>query len=66
MKMPTKGQRGIYTHHKLGEIKFVVHSIDGNLCWAEYDNDKGNVQPFIWRFKDGYNTMHRFIGKVEA
>lgn len=60
MKTPRKGQRGTYDNGTNGPIGFVVHSTEGNLCWAEYDNDKGNFQPFIWRFHGGYNTMHNF------
>jgi hypothetical protein len=63
---PRKGQRGIYRSPAEGEIGFTVVSVEGNLCWANYDNEQGNSQPFIWLFHDGLNTLHAWPGKGTA
>lgn len=36
--------------------------VEGNLCWTDYGN--GDVEPFIWRFHDGLNTLHDWPGKA--
>lgn len=73
MNAPQKGQRG--TYHKFiggGEIsstpvdEFLVHRVEGSLCYAIYDKDPtGTPSPFIWRFAGGrnLNRLHFWPGK---
>jgi hypothetical protein len=64
---PRKGDRG--TAEMLGGevIGFTVSSVEGNLCYAVYDGLKQRgAEPFIWRFKDGLNTLHSWPSKSEA
>ena len=44
-----------------GEIVGTVTRVEGNLCWRSYPD--GESLPFIWRFKDGLNTLHDWPGK---
>jgi hypothetical protein len=57
MDKPRVGTRGTYRSPAHGEVGFTVCAVEGNLCWARYDNDE-QAQPFIWSFKDGYNKLH--------
>lgn len=66
MSKPKAGTRGVAQSIDGSNIGFTVKSVDGNLCWAVYDNDPGVSNPFIWRFRDGLNTMHDWPGKGDA
>lgn len=60
---PRKGTKGIYHSHEHGDVEFVVDHVDGGLCFARYANDPEVTQSFIWRFKDGLNSLHDWPGK---
>ena len=58
---PKAGDRGTYKNPYTGDlIGFTVEHVDGNKCFARYDDDKANLWPFIWNFKDGINSMHKW------
>lgn len=61
---PRNGDRGSCIMLNGETVGFVVSSIDGNLCFANYDN--GESGPFIWRFNDGLNIFHSWPSKVRA
>jgi hypothetical protein len=47
-----------------GEPVGKVTRVEGNLCWRSYPD--GESLPFIWRFRDGLNTMHDWPGKPKG
>lgn len=59
-EQPRKGQRvawrmnGKLTHHA------TILRIEGNLCWIKPD-DGSDSAPFIWRHKEGLNTLAEII-----
>lgn len=59
-EQPRKGQR-IGWFDERGNVKHAgtVLRCEGNLCWLAFDS--GVSDPFIWRFKDGLNTMATVI-----
>lgn len=61
MCAPRKGSTGAYLSMHGNTVGFTVLEVEGNLCWAEYDN--GSKGPFIWRFRDGLNNLHDWPGK---
>ena len=61
---PKKGTKGTYTAHDGTQVAFEVVSVEGNLCYAKYENDPA-AAPFIWKFKDGLNAMHDWPGKSQ-
>jgi hypothetical protein len=61
---PHKGERGSCVMPNGDIVGFVVSSIEGNLCFANYDN--GDSGPFIWRFNDGLNIFHTWPSKARA
>lgn len=61
MGTPRVGTRGTYQSMHGNVVGFTVKSIEGNLCYADYDN--GTRGPFIWRFSDGLNALHDWPGK---
>lgn len=65
MSAPRVGTRGTY-QSDTGPVGFLVKEIEGNLCYADYDN--GTRGPFIWRFpRDGtLNSRHDWPGKEQA
>lgn len=65
MNKPRVGSIGTYRSPFDGLQTFVVVRVDGNLCYARYGDDK-DAQPFIWRHKDGLNSLHDWPGKNDA
>lgn len=62
---PKVGETGHYrAHDDDAPVSFKVTSVEGNLCYAEYDN--GTRGPFIWRHGDdgSLNTMHFWPSKT--
>lgn len=59
IEKPKKGQRIAWRID--GKLKFLgtVRSIEGNLCWMDFDD--GTVNPFIWNFRDGMNKLAEAI-----
>lgn len=55
---PRKGDRITYSGSDYG----LVTHVDGNLCWSLHPGDE-KAQPFIWRFRDGLNSLHDWPGK---
>jgi hypothetical protein len=74
---PIPGTRGSYDitriHRRmtLPPIGFTVVGVDGNLCYAAYDDMPNDPKPFIWRFQYRgdfapiLNTTHDWPGKSE-
>jgi len=58
MNSPRPGDRITYKGHETG----TVIRTEGNLCWMSFDSGADSA-PFIWRFKDGLNTLHDWPGK---
>jgi len=55
---------GTYKSPAYGDVNFTVVSVEKNLCYAKYDHPSlPDVEPFIWRFKDGLNNLHFWDGK---
>lgn len=65
MSAPRVGTRGVYHSPNNGDVGFEVFTVEGSLCYAKYDNNP-NVQPFIWRFKEGPNALHDWKGKDDS
>ena len=61
---PRVGTRGTYSSPVDGEIGFEVVRVEGNLCWARYDNLPSVVDPFIWNHPDRLNNLHDWNGKT--
>lgn len=61
MSAPRSGDTITYTKPSGPAILAKAIRVEGNLCWTDYGD--GEPQPFIWRFKDGLNTMHSWPGK---
>lgn len=62
MSKPREGDLITYRSPQHGVVRGVVSRVEGNLCWTKYEIYP-DVQPFIWRFKDGLNTLHDWPGK---
>jgi hypothetical protein len=60
-EQPRKGQRVAWRNNPGEPLKHhgTVLRIEGNLCW--YQPDDGEAAPFIWRFKDGLNTLAEIV-----
>jgi hypothetical protein len=52
--------------HYCGKEAGVCVRVEGNLCWTQYHDSENGINPFIWRFKDGLNTMHDWPNKHKA
>ena len=61
---PRSGAKGIYREPGRPDLPFRVVRVEGDLCYARYGDDE-EAQPFIWRFKDGFNKLHSWPGKPE-
>ena len=46
---PREGDTLIYR----GEVRGIVHSTAGNLCWFHPVDNLMTTVPFVWRFRDG-------------
>lgn len=60
---PRVGQMITYRGER-GTVRGEVASVDGNLCWVRYEGK--DAQPFIWRFRDGLNTLHDWPTKARS
>lgn len=56
MTAPRSGETITYTQRDGTSIQAKAVRVEGNLCWTDYGN--GDVEPFIWRFAEGLNTLH--------
>lgn len=61
MSAPRVGTRGVYKLEGRDPVGFLVKEIEGNLCYADYDN--GVRGPFIWKHPEGLNLLHDWPGK---
>jgi hypothetical protein len=48
---PRKGDTVSYKGEKFG----IVSSVEREICWVDYPS---GTDCFIWKFKDGLNTLH--------
>jgi|GEM_PF-3417679 hypothetical protein len=65
LRRPRAGHEVTYKSGSGRLIKAIVVKVEGNLCWVKYDG-KDEAQPFIWRFKEGLNTLHDWPTKHTA
>ena len=59
IEQPKKGQRIAWRIDGKLQNHGTVRSVDGNLCWCDFDD--GTVNPFIWRFRNGLNKLAELI-----
>ena len=59
---PRSGDTITYTRRDGTKATATALRVEDNLCWADY-GEHGGIAPFIWRFKDGLNTVHEWPGK---
>jgi hypothetical protein len=61
---PQSGQSIVYQSLSGKLLKGVVVRVEADLCWTKYEGSE-KIEPFIWRFKDGLNTLHDWPTKGE-
>jgi hypothetical protein len=59
---PRKGQTVTYANRPGETWSGCVEKVEGDLCHVKYPGRPTSV--FIWRFKDGLNTLHDWPTKV--
>ena len=62
---PRKGEQGTYQSLSGAVVPFVVHRVEGKLCYATYGEDD-IPRPFIWRHSDGLNKLHDWPSKARG
>lgn len=58
-RKPVAGDRVRWPHWPAGRVAVVVSTPQDNLCWIR--EGKGDAAPFIWRFRDGLNSMAEIV-----
>lgn len=65
-RKPVKGDRLRWPGWALGRVATVVTTPadDDYLCWIACDDRP--VEPFLWRFRDGFNVLAEIVTRTEV